>query len=384
MADIGLNQNITIKDRNFHIQTATNLEEGFIRTEVFDQGRLLYAEHHKYERRDSTEESGAELRLRRIVDQFHQNAISSLETLFELSDMIVEQKHFLSHQRLGAIFLSLHLFDKAEENLLKAIDLNADSNSSYVILSKCYYLQKRYHQAAQTLEPLIRERVPYPDLYNLYGLILLEQKNYTQALNHFRHAIKLNPSYKEAFYNLAAAILQRIGFLRMQNKRDEIRKNLEFFVIVLQKIRKIGTKRDALLVEQVKQVLAARKFGRVQSLMHDYRNQQFNYSMSPAVVGYEFYMWLRYLPGRLDYETLRYFDEKISRSLNENTDYPDMWNYLALIHLMLCRDYFLKGLDNFKEATKINPRFTKARKNLRLVENDGREFLSLIKAILRD
>ncbi|GAB4378914.1 MAG: hypothetical protein Kow0042_27810 [Calditrichia bacterium] len=384
MADIGLNQTVSIKGRKFHVQTATNLEDGYIRTEVFEQGRVIYSELNKYERRDSTQESGAELRLRRIVDQFHHNTISGLETLFELSEIIRDKQHHISHYRLGAIFLSLHLFDKAEENLMKAIDIDPDYHPAHVVLARCYYLQKRYQQAAQVLEPLVRSHIAYPDLYNLYGLILLEQKNYVHALNHFRHAIKLNPKYKEAFYNLAIAILQRINFLRMQNKKEEIQKNTEFLVLVLNKIDKIGNKKDHILVAQVLQALRSKNYGKLHSLIYDFRNKNFLQVVPPAVVGYEFYLWLRYLPDRLDYETLKYFEEKISCTLKDNTDFPDMWNYLALIHLMLCRDYFLRGLDNFKEATKINPRFTKARKNLRLVENDGREFLSLIKAIVKD
>jgi hypothetical protein len=105
--------------------------------------------------------------------------------------------------------------------------------------------------------------------------------------------------------------------------------------------------------------------------------------MLPEIVGYEFYLWLRYLPDRLDVEKLLYFEDKFTKTLADNDDYADMWNYLALIHLLLCREHFLKGLQNFKEATRINPQYTKAKNNLRLVENDGREFLSLIKAITK-
>ena len=37
MADIGLNQNFKVGNREFHIQTVTNVEEGFVRSEIFEQ-----------------------------------------------------------------------------------------------------------------------------------------------------------------------------------------------------------------------------------------------------------------------------------------------------------------------------------------------------------
>ncbi len=383
MADIGLNQNISVKGRQFHIQTATNIEDGYIRTEVFEQGRLLFSEYSKYERRDDSAEGGVELRMRGIVDQFHHSVISGLETLFDLSEILDSQQHSISHHRLGAIFLSLHLYDKSEKHLRKAIDIDPNFYSSYITLGRCYFFQKRYQHAMQILETVLREDIKYPDLYNLLGLITMEQKSYIPALNHFRQAIKLNPNYKEAFYNLISAIQKRLNLLKMENKLEEVQKNLDFLGMVLERIIKIGTEEDQLLVSQVQQALAAKNYGKIQSLIYDYRNKLFFNTLTPENIGYEFYLWLRYLPDRLDYDTLRYFDEKISGTLSANPNFPDMWNYLALIHLMLCRDYFLRGLDNFKEATKINPKFTKARKNLRLVENDGREFLTLIKAVVK-
>lgn len=384
MADIGLNQNISVKGRQFHIQTASNIEEGYIRTEVFEKGRLLFAENSKYERRDLSRDGDAELRMRRLLDQYHQNVISSLETLFELSGILEDVPHSISHQRIGAIFLAILVFDKAEHHLLKAINYAPEQFSSKILLGRCYFFQRRFKQAEETLEPLVNSDLEFPDLYNLLGLIFMEQKNLVQALQHFRRSIKLNSGYKESYYNLALTVLRRIGFLKMQSKMQDVQKNLEFFEIILRKIFRIGNQEDKTLVSQVKQALANKNYGKAQTLLYDFRTRYYYKPVPQDVSGYEFYLWLKYLPDRLDYESLVRFKERISKAVVEYPEFPDLWNYLGLIHLMICRDYFLKGLDNFKEATKINPRFSKARKNLRLVENDGREFLSLIKTIVRD
>lgn len=383
MADIGLNQNISIRNRKFHIQTATNVEEGTIRTEVFEQGRLLFAENHTYERRTSDNESGGEQRLRKVLDDFHQSVISSVETFFEISRILENQNHIISHYRLGAIFLSLHIFDQSEHHFKRAIEIDPKFYSAYIALARCYFYQKKIQEAGDLLETPVKADVKYPDLFNMWGMVLLEQKKYIHALNHFRHAIQLNPKYKEAFFNIASAIFRRIALLRSQKKTDEIKRNLQFLNAVLNKIYKIGNEEDQSLVKQVKQAFVKTNFAKIQSLIYDYRNKLFYQRIAPEIIGYEFYLRLMYQPEGLDTSTLTLFQQKISKILAENADYADMWNYRALIHLLLCRDYFLKGLENIKQATVINPNFKKAKSNLRLVENDGREFLSLIKAIVK-
>jgi len=383
MADIGLNQNISIKNRKFHIQTATNIDDGTIRTEIFEQGRLLFADTYKYERRSNNNEEGGESRIRNVLDDFHQSVISNIETFFEISQTLKSKDHVTSHFRLGSIFLSLHIFDKAEEHLKRAVEIDPNFHSAYIALARCYFYQKKIQDAASILEVPAKAEVNYPDLYNMLGMVLLEQKNYIHALNHFRHAIRLNPKYKEAIFNIAAAIFKRIALLRNQKKTDEIKRNLEFLNVILSKIYKIGDEEDQSLVKQVKQAFSQRNFGKIQTLIFDYRNKLFYQKLAPEIVGYEFYLMLRHKPEILDKKILNLYQSKISKILQENTNYPDMWNYRALIHLLLCRDYFLKGLDNIKQATVINPNFKKAKSNLRLVENDGREFLSLIKAITK-
>ncbi|MEJ2636470.1 MAG: hypothetical protein P8184_14405 [Calditrichia bacterium] len=359
------------------------MDNGHVRVEIFRQGRLLYSEHYNYERRTLDKDATAEMRIRPVLESYHQEIISSLETLFELSGIIYKEEHYLSHFRLGSIFLSLHIYDKAEEHILKSIDLNTKFYSAYIALARCYFFQKQYSRASQTLEPLVREQLSYPDMFNLLGMILLEQKDYVHALNQLRFAIKLNPNYLEAYFNLLIGLVQRILILRTQDKNTEIQKNSDFLNILLKKIYKIGEAEEHLLLQKARQALIKQNYSKIYSLVYDHRNKYFFQRAAPEIAGYEFELWFRYLPERLNTEMLQYFENKLSLTLDNNPNYPDIWNYLAMIHLMLCRDDFLKGMEFFREATKMNPKFAKARKNLRLVENDGREFLSLIKAMIR-
>ena len=85
----------------------------------------------------------------------------------------------------------------------------------------------------------------------------------------------------------------------------------------------------------------------------------------------------------LDNETIHRYEDRLKLALEENEYYADIWNNLGVIHLIQCRNLFLQALNDFRKALEINPDFEKAKKNQKLVENDGKEFLILLRAILK-
>ena len=85
----------------------------------------------------------------------------------------------------------------------------------------------------------------------------------------------------------------------------------------------------------------------------------------------------------LDGETIKRFEHRLNIALEGTPDYADIWNNLGVIHLIQCRNLFLQALTEFNRALELNPDFEKAIKNKKLVENDGKEFLILLRAILK-
>ena len=77
------------------------------------------------------------------------------------------------------------------------------------------------------------------------------------------------------------------------------------------------------------------------------------------------------------------YEHRLNIALEQNQDYADIWNNLGVIHLIQCRNLFLQALTEFNRSLELNPGFDKAIKNKKLVENDGKEFLILLRAILK-
>ena len=102
-----------------------------------------------------------------------------------------------------------------------------------------------------------------------------------------------------------------------------------------------------------------------------------------SLIGTSFYLKFMYGGKGLDNDIIKKYEDKLELALEVHNDFADIWNNLGIIHLIQCRNLFLQALSEFKRALEINPGFDKARKNKKLVENDGKEFLILLRAILK-
>lgn len=382
MEDIGYNDDLKTASRRFHVQTATLVDEGIIRTEVFEKGRVLFVENYYYERRSENRERGAEGRLRYLVDQFHQSMMEEIDSLFEMSERVNDSDSVSAHEKIGLVFLYMHIFDKAESHFRRAIAMAPERHSTYIYLGRCFYRQKRYKEALAILNELVEQGVAYPDLFNQLGLVMLDRSNYRQALNYFKEALKLNPAYIEAYLNLSEAILRRMTRLDPATQKADLAKSISFLQIIFKKIDTYGRAEDRKQCAAVMKILQKDGARKALALMSEYRDEQFVRRTPPEIVGFRFQLRLLYSEDEMSDDLLASYERKLTEALERNPSYPDLWHYLALVHLMQCRHHFLMGLDNFRDASRINPNFDRAIKNLRLVENDGREFLSLIKTIV--
>lgn len=86
---------------------------------------------------------------------------------------------------------------------------------------------------------------------------------------------------------------------------------------------------------------------------------------------------------KLNIEIIQKFEDRLNEAIEKNNNYADLWNSLGIVHLIQCRNLFLQALSEFDKALELNPSFDKALKNKKLVENDGKEFLILLRAILK-
>ncbi len=382
LADVGLNSAIELGKRKFHVQTSTALEEGKIVAEVFEQGRLLFHEVFPYERRRRADDKLLEKRVKTILESFHAAIIEEIEALFHISHRLEPVNDRLAHERLGFVFLHLRVFDKAEYHLQRALELDPHHYSSSIYLARCYFAQKKYQKALSVLNQYLKEKVPYADFYHTLALVMLERNKFLAALQHFKQAIVLNPAYTEAHVNIARTLLRRIQWLKLQDQHQDIERNVNFLKATLKKLLSLGKQKESDAVKKVFQYLKKNQINQAESFLTEFWEKKYYKKTPPELIAYLFYLFLKYYEEEISLELLERFEDRMRTALDENPDYPDLWNYYGLLNIMLCRYYFFEGKSDIQRALEINPGFLKAKSNFRVLENDSREFSLLIQKIV--
>jgi tetratricopeptide (TPR) repeat protein len=71
-----------------------------------------------------------------------------------------------------------------------------------VARGRAHYLAGEHPQAVACLTEVLREKVPYADVYDMLGFIYHQEGRLAEAEEMFREALRINPSYTEAALNL--------------------------------------------------------------------------------------------------------------------------------------------------------------------------------------
>jgi len=308
--------------------------------------------------------------------------MSEIELLFTIGEKLKKLGHAPSNSKIGLIFLQNNLINDAIDHFKLAIKNDPNFMEAYNNLGLTYIQIGDAKKACQVYASAVQRGTNFTDLLNNYGLALIIEGKYKAAIGIIQKALKLNKRYTEAHYNLALLYLKSIMVdntgevlpppsIRIQRAEEHLGKIKE------SKIKIFDTIFDKLLkyIENGEIEAAVR-------ILDEYRKKMFPRDVS-SLISTNFYLKFMYGGKGLDNETIRRYEERLKASLNDNGDYADIWNNLGVIHLIQCRNLFLQALGEFRKALEINPDFEKAQKNKILVENDGKEFLILLRAILK-
>jgi len=382
MSDIGFNDNVQVYGRKFHVQTATQKSKGTASCEVFEEGRLINKNYINFERRNAADEEMMEKRIRKIVESTHEETIAEIQLMFTIADKIEAMSHAPSHVKMGLLFIRNNLMQDAVDQFNKAIKINPKEINAYNNLGLSYIKMKDYPVAVKVLENALKIEDGYADIHHNLGLAYHYEKQHYKGLDHIQKALRINPDYSVARYNQAILYLDSI----LKDKNDKqlppanirieraiqqlktlVQNDIRSMPEVLEKVQKLTVSED---VEGAVRFLISS----LEKIFHDEIH---------SLIGINFYLRFMYGGRSLTKRSLKKIEHDLISSIEMQGDYADLWNNLGIIHLIQCRNMFLQALNEFNKALEINPKFEKAFKNKKLVENDGKEFLILLRAILK-
>lgn len=382
MSDIGYNDNLNVSGRKFHIQTASNITKGKARCEVFEAGTIITTHEINFERRKESDEDSLEKRVKGIVSSLHRETVSEIELMFLIAEKVKKLRHAPSNIKLGQIFQSNNLINDALEQFEVALSIDPASAEARNGLAKCYIQIGNNNKAIQLLNQALEQGDAFADIFNSLGLAYLNEKLHSKALSNFQEALSINPSYMETHYNLAIVYLESTI---MDQSDDHLPPPSIRLKRAQQQLKKMENKEFKSYLPLAPRVQAAINSGdseKAVKILIENRAKVFPPEVE-SLIGVDFYLKFMYGGQGLNDEIIKKFETRLFSAINKYPEYADLWNNLGIVHLTQCRNLFLQALSEFDNALEINPSFDKALKNKKLVENDGKEFLILLRAILR-
>jgi Tfp pilus assembly protein PilF len=136
-------------------------------------------------------------------------AEKSFQRCLEISPTFMEARN-----NLGMVYQERGLLDKAEEEFKKVLaDPNyANKELPYYNLARLYSLRQNWETALFYADKAIQANARYHLAHNLRGYILESQGKLAEAIESYKHAIKLVPGDVTYKFNLAAAYFNNGDF----------------------------------------------------------------------------------------------------------------------------------------------------------------------------
>ncbi|MFQ5677048.1 MAG: tetratricopeptide repeat protein [bacterium] len=371
MENLGLNNDVLVGERKFHVQTSFSDTKKVIVSNVFNEGQVIDS------REVSANNGMSEAEVQNRMQEVHQELVTEMEILYYINEKVKAVRHAPSANKLGLLFLQKNLHDEAINQFELALEIDPDYPEVYCNLGKSYLAQGNFERALAVLEQGAQHAPEFADLQNFLGIAYLHNGNHRQAVTHMEKALKLNPNYIGVHYHLGMAYLAagQTG----QSSPDNIFRD--------KATRHLKVAADKMInrhIPNFDKVMGLLSGGSEKEALDEFFQCTPNQVLSEFMsIENEFYLKFMYGGKGKDDTFIADYVSKLTDLLDEFPNYADLRNNLGVAYLIQCRNLFLKSLDEFRGALKINPNFKKAEKNLKLAENDGKGFLILLRAILK-
>jgi tetratricopeptide (TPR) repeat protein len=374
---IGLNSDLCVGKRKLHLQTTFQEDARTVLAQIFDNGQLLG------KRQTVIEENVPAENLNDEVSQLHDIVLSDIELLLVVAQKTKSSKDIASIKKVGSLLLENGFYDEAIEQFQALKKLDKNNTFCFTENGKALLNKGEYVKAIENFSSAIELNPNYPDLYLLAAEAFWANEEYENAIKQLLKAIDINPEYHQAYYIMGLYLLESTIVLP---KGQEL----------LPPIERIKQAADHLkmatgLSDQYNKELLTAGFeglddrAQVNKALESFKDAipketaQFSYTS----INSEFYLKFLFAGLDKDINALNNYINSIKHTLSKHSNYADLHLGLGNAYLIKAWHFFAKAIKEYKDSIEINPTFVKANKSLKLAENEGRGFLLLLRAILK-
>ncbi len=377
MQHLGLNGDVNAGGHRFHVQTAYSAGNERLVSLVFEQGRIL--DRRELVCSGETETGALSSKLR----AFHLETMAEMELWFHISEKVRRAKHPPSCLRLGAVFLEKNLPEEAMAVLQLAVELSPEFPEAHQGLGRVFLRQRDFARAEEMFRRGLQLAPEYADLHHDLALVLLEQDRLLEALTCCEAALQINPKFSQAHVLLARALVLSLqGPQPLQDHLPPPSARLKRAQDLLQALaQNHAAQKYQAQIKAVLAFLTDKDFADAAAALQNLHAEML--AEPAAVFESEFYLKFMFGGKSRDEEFIQKYAERLQAAIRDFPDYADWHNHLGLARLIQSRNQFLRAIEEFKLALKINPDYKRAEKNLKLAENDSKGFVYLLRAMLR-
>lgn len=382
MKGIGLKDSITINGREFQVNTGNDPQKNLVRSEVFELGKYLFSIEETYSIRENDTSVINLDYVKDVTHTNHQLIIDEIKLLFVINEKLKQIRQPLPHFRLGKVFLSRGFTEEAINNFARTVEINPEFINGYIKLGLAYFKHALYDEALKAFLQAHKLGPNFPDIINYLGVVYSKMGNFSSSSKFLNRALEIKPTFKEASFNLGIVLfLSTIADYSENEKVIIPARFIRSFKAIVQE-DKYRTRIWHERFLNAKKILDEGKRKNVIDILEKLQSEILFNSDNSEIMDF-FFLQFMYGGKEINTSQLEIFEELINETVEKHSQYADYWNELGIIHLIQCREYFLKSIAEFEKSNKLDSDFKSAQKNSELLRHNKQGFLILLRAILK-
>lgn len=371
MTGFELREEIDCAGRKYFLQTSLLQQKGIIQSSFFKNGMPFDTHRIPVDGKKSPDD------MRRATKEVHLDNKRRFIAVLEASERLRKSDDPKTHLRLAQALWKRHLGEEAVQEAQRAIDKGSKESLPYMIIAQCHFEAGRLEEALEAVRTGLAISPEYPDLHNLLGEIHLERRKCRPAIESFNRAIGLNLYYGEPYLNLARAfLLNTIVKEDYELSRDPDKS----FLGNLERAVQLDPFLVIESIEEAKKLFLSRDYSAAYEALSQAKRRPGRDSIDDIML--DLYLMLISEGEALREEEIEAYLSRIKEIVEVNPTFADGYNMLGILYTAKCKIFMDRAGQAFRKALEINSNYQKARKNLRLTENDRQGIFILLKALL--
>lgn len=366
--------NLDARGRSLTLETDLIEENGAILSILSEGGRVL-AKEVEY-----LSENQALLNIPERVRLFHNERKDTIEMLYHITARVHTVRHAPSLIRLGRQFLRWKLLDEAISEFELAIHYDNQDVEAYVGLVKAYMDRGSIEEAIALLLEAEKKKPDSPELNYWNGRALMKNGRFNEAILALQTIKRLNPLHDNALLVWALCLLKKVNENSSSLDIDGtpcIEKAKE----LLAKIITESTRFNTAGIDEVIRNVHHDKL----EIAIDLAEEILQTMPSDIDLSFDdvFYLGLMYGEKGKDGGTVQSYMSQLERLIKMHPDNPNLRDKLGIGYLVLSRHLYGQALNSFRDASRMDPENEKWKSHLKLVRNEGKGIVLLLRAMLK-